>query len=74
MDHHGTLGDSFIFYMQTVPTSQEARTTTVRYGDSFTFLYVDDIRTSQEARTTTVCYGDSFTFLYVADIRTSEES
>jgi hypothetical protein len=45
-----------------VRTSQEAWTTTVRYGDSFTFLYVDDVRTSREAWITTVRYGDSFTF------------
>jgi hypothetical protein len=49
----------------------EAWTTTVRYVDSFTFLYVDDVRTSQEAWTTTVRYVDSINFLYVDDVRTS---
>jgi hypothetical protein len=55
-------------------TSQAAWTTTVRYGDSFIFVYVNDVRTSQEAWTTTVRYGDSFIFVYVDDVRTSQEA
>jgi hypothetical protein len=67
-------GIALRFYVDDVRTSQEAWTTTVRYGDSFTLLYVGDVRASQEAWTTTVRYGDSFTLLYVGDVCTSQET
>jgi hypothetical protein len=67
--------DRFAFlYVDYVRTSQEARTTTVRYGYSFALLYGDGVRTSQEAWNTMVRYGDSFAFLYVDDVRTSQEA
>jgi hypothetical protein len=58
-------GDSFYFYVDDGRTSQEAWTTTVGYGDSFTFLYVYDVRTSREIQlwASAARYGDRFNLL-----------
>jgi hypothetical protein len=40
------------------------QTSTARYANSFTFLYVDDVRTSQKTGvlTSRACYGNNFIF------------
>jgi hypothetical protein len=49
-----------------VPHGKHLWTTTARYADSFTFLYVDDVCISQETHpwASMACYGDSFTSVF----------
>jgi hypothetical protein len=67
-----------LLYIDDIPAVQEThlRTSTDRYGDSFTLLYVDEDRTLQEThlRASTACYGYSFTLLYVDEVRTLQET